>query len=249
MILNINGAVQAIGLALLVLFFLVGMARTSASLDEVKRPEHCKGRCHLRAGADDGGFHHYSGRCQHHHAVIRNRSDRKDSAAERNGEGHRGLRIFREHSPMGGDADRQSGHHRAVFHHHSHCLRQVFQAVYVHGHRADPALHVCRAPHPECGDQLPEGICGNVSGRSDYRTGLHHIHQVRIHTAGGGCRCCTGSHGMEVRWRARVQHAGAGGIGQDERCHRPGNDGTLILFTAANSGCHFVLPEIKEEFV
>ena len=40
MILNINGAVQAIGLALLVLFFLVGMARTSASLDEVKRPEH-----------------------------------------------------------------------------------------------------------------------------------------------------------------------------------------------------------------
>ena len=39
-ILNINGAVQAIGLALLVLFFLVGMARTSASLDEVKRPEH-----------------------------------------------------------------------------------------------------------------------------------------------------------------------------------------------------------------
>ena len=29
-----------IGLALLVLFFLVGMARTSASLDEVKRPEH-----------------------------------------------------------------------------------------------------------------------------------------------------------------------------------------------------------------
>lgn len=39
-ILNINGAVQAIGLALLVLFFLVGMAGTSASLDEVKRPEH-----------------------------------------------------------------------------------------------------------------------------------------------------------------------------------------------------------------
>ena len=34
-ILNINGAVQAIGLALLVLFCLVVMASTSASLDEV----------------------------------------------------------------------------------------------------------------------------------------------------------------------------------------------------------------------
>ena len=39
-IININGAVQAIGLALLVLFFLTGVARTGASLSEVKRPEH-----------------------------------------------------------------------------------------------------------------------------------------------------------------------------------------------------------------
>jgi hypothetical protein len=39
-ILNINGAVQAIGLALLVLFFLVGVVRTSASLTEIKKPEH-----------------------------------------------------------------------------------------------------------------------------------------------------------------------------------------------------------------
>ena len=38
--LNINGALQAIGLALLVLFFLAGVVRTSASLTEVKRPEH-----------------------------------------------------------------------------------------------------------------------------------------------------------------------------------------------------------------
>ena len=40
MILSVNGAMQAIGLALLVLFFLVGMMKTSSSLDEVKRPEH-----------------------------------------------------------------------------------------------------------------------------------------------------------------------------------------------------------------
>ena len=36
----VNGAMQAIGLALVVLFFLVGMMKTSSSLDEVKRPEH-----------------------------------------------------------------------------------------------------------------------------------------------------------------------------------------------------------------
>ena len=39
-ILTVNGAMQAIGLALVVLFFLVGMMKTSSSLDEVKRPEH-----------------------------------------------------------------------------------------------------------------------------------------------------------------------------------------------------------------
>lgn len=39
-IVNINGAVQAIGLALLVLFFTVGMIRTCGSYTEVRKPEH-----------------------------------------------------------------------------------------------------------------------------------------------------------------------------------------------------------------
>ncbi|MBP3920918.1 MAG: hypothetical protein J6D28_05060 [Bacilli bacterium] len=39
-ILNINGAVKAIGLALLVLFFVVGVMKTCGSLTEVKKPEH-----------------------------------------------------------------------------------------------------------------------------------------------------------------------------------------------------------------
>lgn len=38
-IVNINGAVQAIGLALLVLFFLIGIVKTCGSFAEVKKPE------------------------------------------------------------------------------------------------------------------------------------------------------------------------------------------------------------------
>ena len=38
-IVNIYGAIQAIGLALLVLFFLVGIIKTCGSFTEVKRPE------------------------------------------------------------------------------------------------------------------------------------------------------------------------------------------------------------------
>ena len=39
-IVNIHGAVQAIGLALLVLFFVVGVMKTMGSFAELKKPEH-----------------------------------------------------------------------------------------------------------------------------------------------------------------------------------------------------------------
>ena len=38
-ILNIHGALQAIGLALLVLFFLVGVVKTCGSITEMRKPE------------------------------------------------------------------------------------------------------------------------------------------------------------------------------------------------------------------
>ena len=39
-IVDINGAVQAIGYALLVLFFVIGMVKTCSSFVDVKKPEH-----------------------------------------------------------------------------------------------------------------------------------------------------------------------------------------------------------------
>lgn len=39
-ILKINGAMQAIGMALLVLFFVIGVVKTCSSLADVKKPEH-----------------------------------------------------------------------------------------------------------------------------------------------------------------------------------------------------------------
>ena len=37
---TINGAMQAIGFALLVLFFVVGVVKTCSSFSEIKKPEH-----------------------------------------------------------------------------------------------------------------------------------------------------------------------------------------------------------------
>ncbi len=57
-IVNIHDAVRAIGLALLVLFFVIGVMKTCGSFAELKKPEHAvkifirfagKGGCNLRA--------------------------------------------------------------------------------------------------------------------------------------------------------------------------------------------------------
>ena len=50
---NINGAVQAIGLALLVLFFVVGVVRTCGSFTDVKKPEHAL-KLFIRFAIDKG---------------------------------------------------------------------------------------------------------------------------------------------------------------------------------------------------
>ena len=65
-IVGIHGAVQAIGLALLVLFFVVGVMRTCGNFAEIKPPRTgieavypfcpCERCGHLWSGADDGSF-------------------------------------------------------------------------------------------------------------------------------------------------------------------------------------------------
>lgn len=65
-IVTINGALQAIGYALLVLFFVVGVVKTCGSFAEVKKTGtcleiiysicHCKRRHYLWTGIDDGAL-------------------------------------------------------------------------------------------------------------------------------------------------------------------------------------------------
>ena len=65
-IVNINGTLQAIGYALLVLFFLVGMVKTCGSLAEVKKPEHALKlfvRFAIAKGVITCPVHHRTGDC------------------------------------------------------------------------------------------------------------------------------------------------------------------------------------------
>ena len=87
-IVNIHGAVQAIGLALLVLFFVVGVMKTCGSFAELKKAGArikglyplCigKGRRHLRSGTDDGFIQYRTGAYFHHYDRRRIRRSRSD---------------------------------------------------------------------------------------------------------------------------------------------------------------------------
>ena len=76
---NIHGALQAIGYALLVLFFVVGVVKTCGSFAELKKPEHAvklfvrfaiaKGLI-LRHGVDDGATEYYPRRYQYDYELC-----------------------------------------------------------------------------------------------------------------------------------------------------------------------------------
>ena len=58
-IVSIHGALQAIGYALLVVFFVVGVMKTCGSFAEIKKPEHA---VKLRHGIDAGSAQYCTGR-------------------------------------------------------------------------------------------------------------------------------------------------------------------------------------------
>ena len=94
-IVNIHGAVKAIGLALLVLFFVVGVMKTCGSFAELKKPEHtiklfvrfaiAKGA--VTYGIDDGTLQNRAGLDFHHYECVGTWHGRSDRAASRNGHG------------------------------------------------------------------------------------------------------------------------------------------------------------------
>ena len=93
-IVDIHGAVQAIGLALLVLFFVVGVMRTCGNFAEVKRPEQALKlfirfalASDLRLGADDGSFQDCAGYHIHDYERRRLRCGTADGTAAGNRHG------------------------------------------------------------------------------------------------------------------------------------------------------------------
>lgn len=101
---SIHGALQAIGYALLVLFFVTGVMRTCGSFAEVKKPEHAV-KLFIRFAIAKGVITYglelmmaflsiHTGRHQHHHELNRFRHVGDHGAANGDRNRNRGLQIL-----------------------------------------------------------------------------------------------------------------------------------------------------------
>lgn len=102
-IVNINGALQAIGLALLVLFFVIGVVRTCGSFTEVKSRTrtqtvhsicHCQRRHHLWNGVNACAFQYRAGNHFFDNDGGRLRKSAANHPAGRDDNHNRGLRFL-----------------------------------------------------------------------------------------------------------------------------------------------------------
>ena len=101
---SIHGALQAIGYALLVLFFVVGVVKTCGSFAELKKPEHAVKlfvRFAIAKGLITYGmelmmaiFGDYPGRGQHDHELCRIWKPAGNGAAAGDHHGGGGLRLL-----------------------------------------------------------------------------------------------------------------------------------------------------------
>lgn len=72
-----------------------------------------------------------------------------------------------------------------VFHYDNDRIRQIFQAVSLHGDCAGSSLRFCGRTLAECGKELYQILRRCLLGRRDYCTGLHCFFLIRFCPARG----------------------------------------------------------------
>ena len=190
-IVNIHGAVKAIGLALLVLFFVVGVMKTCGSFAELKKPEHAIKlfvRFAIAKGVVTYGLELMMALFKIVQGLISTIMNASGlGAADQTvlpAEMVTAIEDCGFFESVGGDAHRQSGDYGAVLHHDYVGVRQVFQAVSLHRARAGAVVYLCGRTDAECRQELHQVVCRRVSGRRGHHSRLRHLFAVRVLTAG-----------------------------------------------------------------
>ena len=172
-IVDINGAVQAIGLALLVLFFVIGMVKTCGSFTDVKKPEHALKlfvRFALAKGVITYGmelmlalFNIVQGTISTIMNAAGFGTPEQTTLPAEMVTTIEDLRIFREYSIVGGNAYWGIIYHSAFVHSDNDGVRKIFQTLYVHSTCTDTAFHICRRTDTECRQEFyQELLCSSA---------------------------------------------------------------------------------------
>lgn len=236
-IVQIHGALQAIGYALLVLFFVVGVVKTCGSFTEVKRPEHAL-KIFIRFAITKGVVTYGLELMMALFNIIQGVTstimqtagfgstedtvlpDEIIEAVEDCG--------FFESIPLwavtliGG-----LFYYSSELHYDYECIWKIFSIVSLHSDCTDSIIFICRRAESEYRKKFFEVIRSSVSGGSNRGTCLHYIFIVCIITASCQSRCSSSHYGVELYWRVDFQYACTGRCGEDVRQGSEGNDGIV----------------------
>lgn len=213
--LNINDALKAIGLGLLVLFFAVGVVKTCSSVADLKRPEHALKlfvRFALAKAAVTYGLDLML-------AVFRIVQGMVSTIITRSGlSGNTGTTLPQEIIDKINDVGFWDSILWAVT-----LLGGLFITVlsfimiltvysrmfklYMYTAIAPVPLSSFAGNPPAMWAKLPPLLCRSVSGSGHHRIGLHHLLRHGDLPACGGSQCLGGDRRVELRGRAHFQPA------------------------------------------
>ena len=172
-IVDINGAVQAIGLALLVLFFVIGMVKTCGSFTDVKKPEHAL-KLFVRFALAKGVITYGMELMLALFNIVQGTISTIMNAAGFGTPEQTTLPaemittiedcgFFEKYSLVGGNAYRRIIYHGAVVYSDNDSVWTIFQVVYVHSTCTDTAFHICRRTYTECRQEFyQELLCSSA---------------------------------------------------------------------------------------
>ena len=165
---GIQGGLKGIAYALLVLFFLVGVVRTTTNFAEIKRPEVAL-KLFIRfavakaVGSHDRSLSNRAGHLDQHQRPCRVFHYRRSPGSRCDPAKNNGMQFSGQHSTMDRICNRRFADLCPVVCHDPDRVLPLLQAVHVHGCRACPAFILCGRGHVAGRTAVPEKLRRRLS--------------------------------------------------------------------------------------
>lgn len=224
MVVSINGALKAIGFALLVLFFVVGVMKTCGSFAEIKRPEHAAklfirfifAKAVVGYGLDlmMALFRIVQGIIS---TTINTAGLAAQTAVTMPAEMEAAIQALTFWQSIPAWAVSLIGSLVIIVLSFVMIMSVYgrFFKLYLYTAIAPILIRLCRRTLREHRQELPEIVCGSMSGGGYHRVRVYHFQRVCLKPACGGRELKPRHNGVGVHGRVNLQPACADGRGKD----------------------------------